>query len=106
MSAPSQMVGDGTCKEIMVDNKKYPASVSIDVLLKAGKLVKPMSKKKVTLTIEEFDVVSQKWSDVTETTASIDQVKFASGGFRDAHHATLINNDFTQTFGNEWVVKY
>ena len=106
VSAPSQLLGDGTCRESMVDNKKYPASVSIDVLMKAGKLVKPKSKKKVTLTIEEFDVVSQKWRDVTETIASIEQAKFASGGFRDAHHATLINNDFTQKFGNEWVVKY
>ena len=61
---------------------------SIDVLLKAGKLIKPKSKKKVTLTIKEFDVVSQKWRDVTETTASIEQAKFASGGFRDAHHAS------------------
>ena len=74
MCAPSQMVGNGTCKESMVDNKKYPASVSIDVLPKAGKLVKPKSKKKVTLTIEEFDVVSKKWRDVTETTASIEHL--------------------------------
>ena len=63
-------------------------------------------KEKGYLSIEEFDIVSQKWRDVTETTASIKQAKFASGGFRDAHHATLINNDFTQKFRNKWVVKY
>ena len=97
-SAPSQ-----TTKS--VKDQKYPASVSIDVLLKAGKLIKPKSKSKVTLSIEEFDVVSQQWKDVNEVTASIEKVKFACGGFRDAHHAT-INNDFSEKFENEWVVKY
>ena len=53
-----------------VKDQKYPASVSIDVLLKAGKLIKPKSKSKVTLSIEEFDVVSQQWKDVNEVTAS------------------------------------
>ena len=96
-SAPSQ-----TTKSAI---DKYPASVSIDMLLKAGKLIKPKSKSKVMLNIEEFDVVSQKWTDVAEVTASIEKVKFASGGFRDAHHAT-INNDFADKCGNEWVVKY
>lgn len=32
----------------------YPASVSIDALLQAGKLVKPQPKNKVTLTFEKF----------------------------------------------------
>ena len=42
---------------------------------------------------------------VTEITASIEKAKFASGEFRDAHHATLTNNYFTEEFGNEWMVK-
>ena len=32
-------------------NTKYPASVSIDTLLKAGKLVKPANKRKESLTL-------------------------------------------------------
>ena len=48
VSAPSQMVGDGTCRESMVDNK-YPASVSIDVLLKAGKLANQSQRKRLPI---------------------------------------------------------
>ena len=44
--------------------------------------------------------------DVCEVTASIEKVKFYCGGFRDAPHATITNNAFTQQFGNDWVVKY
>ena len=38
----------------------YPASVSIDALLKAGKLAKPQPRNKVTFTLEAFDIESRE----------------------------------------------
>ena len=52
------------------------------------------------LTIEEFEVTSQKWRDVTVVTASEEKVKFGSGRFCDGHHATLTNSAFAEEYGN------
>ena len=41
--------------------KVYPKSISIDELMKAGKLVKPKPMTKVTLEIEEFCMGSRLW---------------------------------------------
>lgn len=82
----------------------YPASVSIDTLLKAGKLAKPQPKNKVTITCEAFDIKSREWTEVMEEELLVDTKKFASGAFRDAFHATgkkSAKNHQT----NEWVVK-
>ena len=66
--------------------------MSIDTLLKAGKLVKPADKRKETLTFETFDVANQKWSDAFEAVCYIETKEFSSGGFCNAHHATFANN--------------
>ena len=71
---------------------RYPASVSIDTLLKAGKSIKPADKRKETLTFGTFDVANQKWSDAFEAVCYIETKEFSSGGFRKAHHATFANN--------------
>ena len=80
---------------------KFPASVSIADLLKAGKLVKPPKKNKVKLTFEKFDVQNQEWQEVMEQDVVIETQKFSSGAFRDAFRATSKTNG-TQ---KQWVVK-
>lgn len=103
-SSTGSMETKGTYKPCTIDTV-FPASVSIGALLKAGKLVKPKDKNRVTLTFEEFDVVTQKWRDAVEVVCNVEKEKFSSGGFRDAFHATLANNSVTEHLGNEWVVK-
>ena len=80
---------------------KFPASVSIADLLKAGKLVKPPKKNKVKLTFEKFDVQNQEWQEVMEQDVVIETQMFSSGAFRDAFRATS-KTDGTQ---KQWVVK-
>lgn len=82
----------------------YPASVSIDVLLKAGKLAKPQPKNKVTITFETFDIKSREWTEVMEEELLVDTKKFASGAFRDAFHATGKKSAKNHQ-PTEWVVK-
>ena len=82
---------------------KFPASVSIATLLRAGKLVKPKDKYKVTLTFEAFDVTTQKWTNDFEAVGYVETSIFASGGFRNAYHATFSN---CKNHGTNWVVKF
>lgn len=77
----------------------FPASVSVADLLKAGKLVKPSDKKKVTLTFEKFNVELQKSIPGSGKEVFIEFKKFGSGGFRDAFKAT------GKDCSSEWVVK-
>ena len=79
----------------------YPASVSIDALLKAGKLAKPQPKNKVTFTCEAFNIKSREWTEVMEEELLVDTKKFASGAFRDAFHATGKKS----AKNHQWVVK-
>ena len=39
----------------------YPASVSIEQLLNAGKFVKPVSRTKTVLNLESFDLLNKEW---------------------------------------------
>ena len=79
---------------------KFPVSVSIADLLKAGKLVKP-NKNKVKLTFEKFDVQKQEWQEEMEQDVVIETQRFSSGAFRDVFRAT------SKTAGTQkqWVVK-
>ena len=78
--------------------QSYPASVSIDQLLKAGKLVKPVSKTKTVLNLESFDISQKEWVMDKSTTMFIDDARFAFGAFRDAFKARSES-------GVKWVVK-
>jgi hypothetical protein len=82
----------------------YPASVSIDALLKAGKLAKPQQRNKVTFTLEAFDIESREWTEVMEEELFVETKKFASGAFRDAFHATSKKSSKNHET-KEWVVK-
>ena len=105
-SLPGQASSSTNDQHLRTEKMKttYPASVSIDALLKAGKLVKPADKRKETLTFEAFDVASQKWSDAFEAVCHIEMKEFSSGGFRNAYHTTFASNT-AQGEGRKWVVK-
>ena len=81
--------------------RAYPASVSIDALLKAGKLAKPQPKSKVTFTCEAFNIKSREQTEVMEEELLVDTKKFACGTFRDAFHATGKKS----AKNHQWVVK-
>ena len=85
---------------------QFPASLSIDELLKAGKLVKPTCQNKVMLTFEKFDVQTRTWGDVMEVECVVESAKFPSCALRNAYHATLtgkpVNKNQEQA---HWVVK-
>ena len=61
---------------------KYPKSVSIADLLRAGKLARPPQKK--ALNLEMFDVENCKWVKYSVLSVEIEETKFDSGAFRDA----------------------
>ncbi len=81
--------------------KVYPKSISIDELMKAGKLVKPKPKTKVTLEIEEFCMESRQWQLGQNITVMPEDEKFSSGGLRDAFMATETGSPATR----KWVLK-
>eukprot|EP00112_Aurelia_sp_Birch-Aquarium-sp1_P013101 Seg2769.3 transcript_id=Seg2769.3/GoldUCD/mRNA.D3Y31 product="Transient receptor potential cation channel subfamily M member 6" protein_id=Seg2769.3/GoldUCD/D3Y31 len=56
-------------------------------MIKIGKLIPP-SREIVCLMLESFDVETQTWCDPVESKISLSKEKFASGGCRDAFHAT------------------
>lgn len=89
------------CQKKPEGTKIYPSSISIASLLKAGKLVKPREKNKVTLALENFDVSTQQWVEVAAEEFAIDTQKFSSGAFRDAFRASTIK----PTKCEDWVVK-
>jgi hypothetical protein len=67
------------------EDTQYPASVSIDVLLKAGQLIKPKRKNQVSLSLEKFDINKQEWVSVEKSLDMLVETEsFSSGGFRDA----------------------
>ena len=84
---------------------KFPASVSIASLLEAGKLVKPVAKKKLLLNFEQFDIASRQWTDAVEVESAVDSEKFSSGEFRDVYHCVLTKKSTKQNIPNHWVIK-
>ena len=81
--------------------KIYPSSISVALLLKAGKLVKPTKKNKVTLSLDNFDVSTQQWVNEGAEQFAIDIGKFSSGAFRHAFRASSVKSAQCK----EWVVK-
>ena len=77
---------------------QFPASVSIDTLLSAGKLVRPTLTKKAVLNFERFEIETGTWKSVMTVECKVESVKFSSGAFRDAFHATILH-------GDKWVLK-
>ena len=98
ISAPIQGI---SCLKKPEGTKTYPSSISVASLLKAGKLVKPIERNKVTLTLENFDVLTQQWVDVGAEEFAIDTEKFSGGAVHDAFRASSVK----QKKCKEWVVK-
>lgn len=79
----------------------YPKSISLENLLRAGKLVKP--PEITTLKVEAFDVGNAKWVAMPTIEVEIEQKSFAGGAFRDAYKAKCVNKG--GSLGEELVVK-
>ena len=84
------------CPRPAVPQTKLPASVSIETLLNAGKLVQ--SRKKTVLDFEKFDIESGSWKNAMNVECEVECEKFSSGAFRDAFHVTIKQ-------GEKWVLK-
>ena len=83
---------------LKIPETQFPASVSIDTLLSAGKLVRPTFTKKAVLNFERFEIQTGTWKSVMSVECKLESVKFSSGAFRDAFHATTLH-------GDKWVLK-
>ena len=74
-----------TGKAAVPEETQYPASISIDVLLKAGQLIKPKRKNQVSLSLERFNIKEQEWVSVEKSLdLLVETESFSSGGFRNA----------------------
>ncbi|KAK3748502.1 hypothetical protein QZH41_000352 [Actinostola sp. cb2023] len=74
-----------TGKAAVPEETQYPASISIDVLLKAGQLIKPKRKNQVSLSLEKFNLEEQEWVSVEKLLdLLVETESFSSGGFRNA----------------------
>ena len=67
----------------------YPNSISIDVLMKLGQLVKPRKKNRVSLTLDQEWVTPQNPLDLL-----VEADSFSSGGFEDAFLGTSKDKQF------------
>ena len=56
---------------------KFPATISIGELLKAGKLIKPKPKEQVVLQLEQFDVKTSEWHQMPKLELAVQTTKFA-----------------------------
>jgi hypothetical protein len=65
-------------------SQSFPASISMDQLMKAGKFVKLVPKTRAVLNLESFNVVEKEWVSKKPINVCIENEKFASGAFRDA----------------------
>ena len=62
-----------------IPQTKFPASVSIETLLNAGKLVQP--RKKTALDFEKFDIESGSWKNAMNVECEVECENFSSGAF-------------------------
>ncbi|KAK2565666.1 hypothetical protein P5673_010821 [Acropora cervicornis] len=77
---------------------QFPASEWIDTLLSAGKLVQPTFTKKAVLNFERFEIETATWKNVMTVGCKVESLKFSSGAFENAFHATIVH-------GDKWVLK-
>ncbi len=79
--------------------KAVPKSISISEMMNLGKV---LSRDVTMIEVFNFDFDAQMWSSVPETIEmSIEDHKFAEGGFRDAYKAVGTSPGFK----GKWVVK-
>jgi len=68
----------------------FPASVSIDTLLNAEKLVQPTFTEKAVLNFERFEIETATWKNVMTVGCKVESVKFSSGAFQDTFYNTTV----------------
>lgn len=78
----------------------YPHSISVEELLRAGRLVRPKARKLISFEVEKFNMETRQWEPGMNITAMVDDEKFSSGGFRDAFLAVEKGSS-----KKKWVVK-
>ena len=61
---------------LKIPETQFPASVSIDSLLSAGKLVRPTFTKKAALNFEHFEIETGTWKNVMAVECKVESVKF------------------------------
>ena len=72
-------------KSLIPEQTVYPASISIDALMKAGQLFKPVKKNRASLKLEKFVIKDQEWVAVENPLyLLVETNSFSSGGFRNA----------------------
>lgn len=75
------------------------ASVPVSKFLKMGKLIVPL-KSPIEITLEEFDVATQRWLEPVTAKFSMDTKPFAQGSFRNVYRAFGLHKLY-----GEYVVK-
>ena len=60
--------------------------------------MQPTVTKKAVLYLERFEIKTGTWKNVMTVECKVDSMKFSSGVFQDAFHATIVH-------GDKWVFK-
>ena len=74
---------------LKIPESQFSASVSIDTLLGAGKLMQPTFTKGAVLNFERFEIETATWKNVMTVECKVESVKFSSGAFLDAFMVPL-----------------
>ena len=77
----------------------YPKSVCVSQLLKAARLIKPIERDSVNLSLEYYDAQSAEWMSGSTFAFKVEVKHFAEGGFRRAYKAEM------ESTGDIYVVK-
>ena len=60
--------------------------------------MQPTFTKKAVLNFERFEIETATWKNVMTVGCKVESLKFSSGAFEDAFHATIVH-------GYKWVLK-
>ena len=87
----------GVVKSVKPTATKVAASVSLNAMLKLGKLIQP-STEIVSIELEEFDIHQKQWRPPFEARFPVAKEKFASGSFRDVALVTVISGHQSEKY--------
>ena len=62
---------------LQIPEAQFPASVSTDTLLSAGKLVQPTFTRKAVLNFEHFEIETGTWKNVMTVECKVESAKFS-----------------------------
>ena len=71
-----------------------PKSLSVEDMLKFGKIIKPVEKKNLYVGVEEFDLESKKWVVLGPVSLLTEIAPFGESGFRYTFKATSNRHKF------------